>query len=218
MHDLNQDSSEDRHAGSGMMTKVGLAATAGLTAFLAGCATTASKATKAETELEAALGAPLTEKMFEYSTTAIVPNTTGTRYGQNIDFFWSATCIYSARVFDTRLFALMRNRTEAKRTNFALHHLCRNETDVQYFVRMRQYNEFTQLCSAWLRTIAKQDRVLGLEDVDGLAQHMKLSKRTRYNDAAAAKAARLASHYFNRTMKIDQTPITRLNGRTITFS
>lgn len=217
MHDLNQESQEQQ-SGSGIVTKAGLAAAAGLTAFLSGCATTSSRATKAETELESALGAPISEQMFTYSSTALIPNTTGTLYGQNIDFFWSATCIYSARLFESRIVALLRDKTEAKRINVGLHHLCRNETDVQYFVRMRQYNEFTRLCSGWLQTMAQHDRVLKPEDVDGLAQHMKLSKRRNYDPADAARAARLASHYFNRTMKIDQTPTTRLNGRTITFS
>lgn len=212
------DENGDTQTGRGLGLKAaGLATALGAGAALAGCATTGG-GQQTPSAFEAAAGQALSPEHMYYSPTVLALNTADTLYGDNVDFFWSATCIYSAQTYAERIFALMRNNTAAKKTNFVLNQICRDEHDLKFFVKMRRYVEYDRLCSGWLRTTASRGRVMSLEDVDGLARHMRLTPRKDYKESLAADLGRSYNQYFRQELKILQTPTVKLNNRIIKFS
>lgn len=190
------------------ISKSALAIPAGL--LLAGCSS------GIEVDREALAG--FNPESLRYSGAFLIPSTRNVSRSDNLEFFWSATCMFSANLYGNQLAQFIRDPKVRQRTNVGFFQLARNEMDARYYAVMRSFREYPDLCYDVLTENARAGKPIQLEAVIRMAKSKGYRRAENYALDAGVKIAKQVTNLVRRDRRVSLTPTLLLDGRQVRLS
>lgn len=136
------------------------------------------------------------------------------RARHHLEFFWSPSCMFSARKFRDHIYPLVSDTRFMRDHAVSGHMMVRNSRDLRTFRQLRRFREFGALASALMFQQAKQSRLLTDGEISDLAR--------RANAVPAAGAvddnhALILTGWARQFRGVSGTPETFLDGKRITI-
>lgn len=139
----------------------------------------------------------------------------GDKPRHHLEFFWSPSCMFSARHFADRIHPLLADPAFSRRHSVSAHLMARNSTDIALFKALRRYREFGLLSAGLMLRSATGGGLAGKTDIAEMARRAGAEVVNRKVDE---KHALILTDWARTTRKVDATPATFLDGKRITIT
>lgn len=153
-----------------------------------------------------------------YNNLFIYPATGRVDRARSIEFFWSPTCRFSAKMYGEKIVPLLRDEGVARNHNIGFFQISRNELDTQYFAVMRSFVEYPELCEAVLAENYSRGKQLTLIEVVQLASAAGFTRQDDYVLADAVSISKISTNILVDERNLKLTPTLLLGGRSVTLA
>ncbi|WP_170386996.1 hypothetical protein [Ruegeria atlantica] len=160
----------------------------------------------------------LSRATLEYTGVFILPATSGVSSADNLEFYWSPTCLFSAEMFATRISVLSSDSSIRAKTNFGFFQVSRSDADTGYYAVMKSYQQYPDLCFDVLKENASRGSPMGVGEISRLASRRGYSRISGFSIEDAVKAAKVTTNLYVEKVPLRITPTTRLNGNLVSIT